>query len=594
MTYPTFNNTALMCDDPELAAQLSICLAVRGKYLPIMDMPRLARGDAHAEVIRRTNAIVHSGCERLVLAGATEAVKMSLKGHIHSSFIDVVDTFSDNSLNAAGVRLRKGTPIQANRGTLGASLLTALREKRQIEFTNDAPELRYVPPKLDHLIVCEDSKLLSQVIAANYAFSLGAGLILIPSPSDDDITHVSEAFYSAPYGEDGSSTDQLEALAKFLRARLGDIPLAGVRSITFITSGLPWGFGLQELPTTHLFTYPDLGLAIIHGIAASLDDSKPLRLAAMIDPGTVGISEVVKAGQSLVDRGTLVMAFRNRRANIQSVSLVLDLLPYDLLYIATHCGDVHGQRETHKFVDSSGDERTLVIDTALQINPVMRGGKYEVKAYERFVSIDNVPWEDKEHRLKVVDNALLDFFSVPLGERKPAFSEDIDRVAGSAALSMFDGNLLATPMNAGGNSYPFVINNACVSWHELAARFMFGGCRGYIGTLTEVDDAEAEALAMGILNKYIGRPLAQALWSTQNDPAAGEPRRPYVMVGVHFQRFQTEFKPPHAYILQRLRENFDYWRNQLQRVDAEDEDALLSISERVEFLKECIDTFTRQ
>ena len=583
-----------MCDDPELAAQLSIALAVRGKYLPIMDMPRLARGDAHAEVIRRTNAIVHSGCERLVLAGATETVKVSLMGHIHSSFIDVVDTLSDDSLNAAGIRLSKGAPIQANRATVGAGLLTALREKRQIEFVNNAPELRYVHPKLDHLVVCEDGKLLSQVIAANYAFSLGAGLLLIPSPSDDEVTQVSEAFYSAPYGEYGANSDQLEVLAKFLRARLGTIPLTGVRSITFITSGLPWGFGFQELPTTHLFTSPDLGLTIIHGIAASIDDSKPLRLAAMIDPGTVGISEVVKAGQSLVDRGTLVMAFRDRRANIQSVSLVLDLLPYDLLYIATHCGDVHGQRETHKFVDSSGVERTLVIDTALQINPTMRGGKFEVKAYERFVSIDGVPWEDKERRLKVVGNALLDFFSVPLGERKPTSSENVERVVGSAALSMFDGNLLATPMNAGGNSYPFVINNACVSWHELAARFMFGGCRGYIGTLVEVDDAEAEAVAMGILNRYMGRPLAHALWSAQKDFTAVGFRRPYIMVGVHFQRLRTEFKPPHAYILQRMHENFDYWRNRLQQVGQGDDDSRLAISERVDFLRDCIDSFTHR
>jgi hypothetical protein len=442
--------------------------------------------------------------------------------------------------------------------------------------------------------VCEEDKLLSQVIAANYAFSHGAGLLLIPSPNDAEVAHVSEAFYSAPYGENGSNTDRLEVLAKSLRARLSTVPLAGVRLITFITSGVPWGFGFKELPTTHLFTYPDLGLSIIHGIAASLDDSKPLRLAAMIDPGTVGISEVVKAGKSLVDRGTLVMAFRDRRANIQSVSLLLDLLPYDLLYIATHCGDVHGQRETHKFVDSSGAERTLVIDTALQINPVMRGGKYEVKAYERFVSIDGVPWEDKERRLKVVGNALLDFFSTPLGSRKPAFREDIDRVAGSAALAMFDGNLLATPINAGGNNYPFVINNACVSWHELAMRFMFGGCRGYIGTLVEVDDVEAEAVAMGVLNKHIGRPLAQALWSAQNDLAAGGSRRPYIMVGVHFQRLRSEFKPPHAYILQRLRENYEYWRHRLQRVAPGDEGMLLSISERVDFLKVCIDDFTRR
>jgi hypothetical protein len=33
-----------------------------------------------------------------------------------------------------------------------------------------------VPPKSNHLVVCEDGDELAQVIAANYAFAMGAGL----------------------------------------------------------------------------------------------------------------------------------------------------------------------------------------------------------------------------------------------------------------------------------------------------------------------------------------------------------------------------------------------------------------------------------
>ncbi|QJD93245.1 hypothetical protein HH213_26070 [Duganella dendranthematis] len=266
-------------------------------------------------------------------------------------------------------------------------------------------------------------------------------------------------------------------------------------------------------------------------------------------------------------------------------------MPYDLLFIATHCGDVKGSRDTHKFTDSSGAERTLVLDLALQVSPEARDGKFEVKAYEKFVSIDGVRWEDTVERRRVVGTAVRDFCAVPLGDRTPVSREPIDRIAGSAALGMFDGNLLATPTNAGAGRFPFVFNNACVSWHELAGRFMFGGARGYIGSLISVADSEAQEVAMGVLDKYFGRPLAHALWSTQKSVSGDGIRRPYVMVGVHFQRLRSTLQPPHKHILQQLVRAHRYWSEQLNNTPATDDNKRMDITDRVDFLHHCIEEF---
>ncbi|MBY0241199.1 MAG: hypothetical protein K2X55_17975 [Burkholderiaceae bacterium] len=593
MKNPTFNSAVLMCDCPQLAAQLSVALSERGKYLAVMDAPRLSRGDAKGEVIRRTNALAQTGSKKLIVAGVSDAVRASLKGHVPDSFIRSVADLSDDELRAVGLRLKKGGVITANPNNLGPSLLLALREKKQLAFSEEEPELRHVPPVSTHLVVCEDKNQLSQVIAANYAFAIGAGLQLIPTPDEGFVVDTNDRFYSAKSDEHGSTTSKLEDLASLLRESMGDIELDGVQSVTFITSGLPWGFGLQELPTTHLFIYPDLGLSIIHGVAASLGDAKPLRLVAMVDPGQVQSSEVVKAGRSLVDRGALIMAFRQHRASVRTVSMLMELLPYDLLFIATHCGDVKGYRETHVFKDASGTERTLVLDTALQVTAAGRDDKVEVKAYEKFVSIDGVPWEDKEQRMRAVGSALLDFYKEPLGRRQPASREENVRVVGSAALAMHDGNLLATPMNTGANSFPLIFNNACVSWHELAGRFMFGGARGYIGTLIEVADSEAQEVAMGVLDEYFGRPLAHALWSAQNKVSGSGIRRPYVMVGVHFQRLRSEFKPPHDHIMARMRDGYEYWRGQLAKLpNGSKSDRYYDMERRVAFLRDCINDFS--
>lgn len=71
-------------------------------------------------------------------------------------------------------------------------------------------------------------------------------------------------------------------------------------------------------------------------------------------------------------------------------------------------------------------------------------------------------------------SALQDFYAARLGERIPISRVRVTRIPGSAALAMSNGEMRTTPLNAGANSFPIVFNNACVSWHELAGRFMFG------------------------------------------------------------------------------------------------------------------------
>lgn len=591
MKIPAFNQTALICDDPELAAQLSVALSTKGTYLPLMDAPRLGRPDAEAEIIRRVNALAEIKPKKVILGGCTQLVCHSLNDHVPASMAKRVDVVSDEWLTPAGIRLKKGAPLKASRKSIGASMLLALRAKRQLEFVDDQLEVRYVPPSAAHLVVCEDGNRLTQVIAANYAYAIGAGLQLISSPSESLIKDINERFYGATSDRHESTSSILQGLMRDMREHLMELNLTGVQSITFITSGIPWGFAVQEVPTTHLFAYPDLGGSIVRGLAATIDDGRPLRLIAMIDPGQVESHEVVKAGLSLIKRGPLIMALRNKKANIRSVSHLIDLIPYDLLFIATHCGDVKGSRETYKFIDSSGAERTLVLDLALQVSPDVRDDKVEVKAYEKFVSIDGVPWEDKAERLRIVGTAVKDFCSVPLGDRTAISSESIDRIVGSAALAMFDGNLLATPTDAGAGRFPFIFNNACVSWHELAGRFMFGGARGYIGSLISVADSEAQEIAMGVLDKYFGRPLAHALWSTQKEVSGDGVRRPYVMVGVHFQRLRSTLAPPHKHILEHLTKSHRYWVTRLNNTPAENNNSRIDLADRVDFLHHCIEEF---
>jgi hypothetical protein len=299
-----------------------------------------------------------------------------------------------------------------------------------------------------------------------------------------------------------------------LRELAGDIPVPQNGSITFFCRDHPYGFGFSEVPSTHLFTYPDLGIAVIHGFAAEQPGARGVQVATLVDPGTADASEIDAAATSLSERGKFVRVYRGPRADVRSVNDMMELFPYDLLLIATHCGDSDGYRQTYEFTDSEGHKRTLVVDVALGIGRTDDNDMLQVTQFQRFVSLDGVDWNDPQKKNKLyVGMAMRDYNRLMEGPNGPlpTKSETVGRVVGSAAMKMFDNNLIALPRTLAAESTPIIINNACVSWHRLAGNFMFGGARAYVGTLVPVLPVEAQDIVTRVLKKHFGKALAHAL-----------------------------------------------------------------------------------
>jgi hypothetical protein len=216
----------------------------------------------------------------------------------------------------------------------------------------------------------------------------------------------------------------------------------------------------------------------------------------------------------------------------------ISLFPYDLLLISTHCGDAPGWRFTYKFIDSEGLPRHLVVDVAVGIKMIPGKDTVNVTQFTRFVSLDGVDWNDSETKRSLyVGTAVRDYMErVAAGTLEPLSREEVTRVPSSMALHMADGNYIALPETLASRGSPIVINNACASWHRLAGGFMFGNARCYLGTLFDVIESEAQEMVERLFAKEFGTELAFALWRAQNSMYGENVRRPYVMVGCHFQR----------------------------------------------------------
>jgi hypothetical protein len=115
------------------------------------------------------------------------------------------------------------------------------------------------------------------------------------------------------------------------------------------------------------------------------------------------------------------------------------------------------------------------------------------------------------------------------------------------------------PVSLADEGTPIVLNNACVSWHRLASNFIYGNARAYMGTLCPVTEIEAHEIADKLLHRHFGKPLAVALWHAQNELFGDAIRRPYVIVGAHFQELRTTRVDAPAYIVERLRRSLQSW-----------------------------------
>lgn len=586
---PPLARTLVIADDAMLAAQISCALATPGHYLPVVEGPRFLHPDGDAELVRRNNAAGRVRPKAILMAGLSDQAFDRLVARFAAPLkplIRRVSTMSDIEIPADAARLNK-PPLTWGQDRIGVGLLKALREKRGIVFSDEPSPDEDVPPKSGHLVVCEQGEPLAEVIAANYAYALRAGLCLIPEISRDLCDALLEQFYSLYDDRTVAPRDALQNLRDRFRAMTGALPVPDQGSITFITGGLPLGFSVPEVPSTHLFKYPDLGIATINGLAAEQPDRQGIGFVALVDPETTEAQEIGAAERLLPPRGAFIRSYYGQGANVRDVNDMMELFPYDLMIIATHCGDVAGHRWTYEYTDSEGIDRTLVVDIALGVGRTDEANMLSVTQFIRFIALDGVDWNDPEKKKSLyVGRAILDFIDKTrstTGQLKPVKKDTVPRVVGSSALKMYDDNLIVLPRALADERTPIIINNACASWHRLASNFFVGGARAYVGTLFPVTTSEAQQVVIRLLEKHAHKPLPAAVWSAQREVYGDDLRRPYVATGVYPQRLLVKRQDVIGRMVARLSGTLAGWRKTLNGIDPAETEKIRTVRKSIAY-----------
>jgi hypothetical protein len=568
---PRFEKTCCLGDNPALVGEISSLFNTEAAYFAVMDEPRMGRMDADNEVIRRTNAMARIRPEKIILAGmsleAKEAVLERIPQH-RAVIIERAEEVEDR------LGLKPGDSenmLRWGQERIAVGLLRAKQgRKRLVVDLEESPEITYVGGTSGHLVICEDQDDVAAVIAANYAFSIGAGLILIPSYSRDMVDDINEEFYTI-YSDDKWEPieERIMALQEKLRRLAGNIDIGFASGTTFVTGGIPWGFAFYELPTTHIYAHPDMGISIVSSIAEEQPQAPGVRATLLIEPGDGRSSEIEEIRNRVLKKGGFVRELRGKAAAVRYVRENVDLYPYDLLVISTHAGDIAGERVKYEFKDKEGLLRELTVDRTVGFGLDPKTEMVEVSEYTRFVSLDGVPWHDSEGKEKINAGIAMEAWV----EKKQNDKDDlqttvvksIDRVKGSMALKMSDHHYMFHAHGIGYGTAPIVLNNACASWHELSVRFIFAGARSYIGPVFPVIGGEAAEVAKALFGRHLSEPLAFALWQSQQDVYGDGVRRPYVMVGVHFTRIRISDINAPKYVADALWDALGDWEKKAQR-----------------------------
>lgn len=586
MKCPKLLSTLVVGDNPKLLAQVSCLLAKKGCYLPIIDGPRMTRQDYPTEVSVRGNAAASMKAETVLFVGLPDETCSLFSRQVPASVSKRIASVEEAKQWTGMVRPLKDEPLYWGTDNIAYGLLIALREQRSIVFgTRPSPSLP-VPTRSGHWVVCEAGDEHAQVIAANYAYSLDAGLCLIPEVDRRQAEDLLESFYSL-YELQEPVSDALERLRHQLRELSGPLPLAAMRSATFITDRLPFGAAYPEFPSTHLPRYPQLGVSVLNGFVAEQEDKQGIGCAVLVDPQKTEAPEVKAAANLLKDRRVFIRAYVGPAANVLDVSRMVELYPYDLLVIATHCGDAPGWRWTYEFEDSSGKVRRLEVDTAIGVAVSDRNDdKVLVTQLYNFTSLDGVSWHDPDRDSKLeVGSAILDF-STQIDSLEPVLKVPIDRVHRAAVLQMHDNNYLPVPRSIAGHGWPVILNNACASWHRLSETFVFGGARAYLGTLYPVTVYDAEPVTLKLFGKHFGKPLPVALWASQREAyGANSLRRPYVMAGIFPQRLRTVARDVPTETMKALLRNASHYKKHLDEEEHLSEKEKDDLQERIDYLE---------
>ncbi len=507
-----FSNVVLVTDSSSLAASISSGLARVGLYFPVLESPRMLRSDASNEIMRVANAL-HSLRPSIIIYGDVSEQISSLIAEIIDAPYRHVN--SNESLSRyVDVRIPVETP----------PLFAAPELHRRLRGQGAAKKV----------VICEyQPENATSVIAANYAIAHDADFFLVNV--SDNIKKRAVAGLNAISSTPHSSIRQIDidVLTKMFNELLPDIAWDSYEQAVYITDGIPLGLCIPGLPALHT-DIVNVGQQIARNIQdrnyALGNRDGMFGLFCHNTDNDFDTSRELAAADESISRTRGIF----RRVGTYSTvltNLMLETIPYDVLYIATHGVRVRGIENLYRIKMGSAVHEVLIHEsldkTTYDVVEVIEvdGEKVEGSGWtEAHAKVKGATWElIKDGKMPNVarTNGIVDM------QRREIILGSGDGAGSSGAFDVI----------ASGYR-PMVIINACGSWIDISERFIFAGASVFIGTYWPVSHATAIKFAEEFFRHLYDMEVYEAFELARNQ-LSGQDRLAYVISGTLENRFGT-------------------------------------------------------
>jgi hypothetical protein len=559
-----------------MAAAISSWFCAPNEYFAVLESPREYHLVRNREIAQRKNVLAKIHPRWIILAGLSPPIQRELQAKFpNQRLVTIAREDEIDERFPAIVESAPDTTVECSEADIAKGLLLAKANASKLVVDDSAPPIALDTPEFQnrsHLVHLSDYWDVVPVIAANYAFAIGATIEYGEEIDDELSEQVCEALLVRSVCE---GENRAAAAGELVEEQSHQLNLAqtvdSFEFVTYMARQIPYGYFTPSRPSTHLLSLRFLGLTICDSIVYATAVNC-IRSMVIADPGFFDESETDAVAGALEPKGTHVRWIRGDEATVYSARMHVQYFPYDLLFICSHAGRVSGTRYTIRVHDALRQAHTVVLDSALEIaappGQISESTKFEAVDYREFASFDGTDWASSDKASYCWEGGTL--LEQLMGTNPCDWDiieyHDIPYVSGSFRIQCADGFCVMAMHVLAEHEAPFVFNNSCSSVHSMAAHCLNSGAISYVGTLFPVGTSAAPRVAEAVFATVdSGTPLPNVLWEAQNSVYDRWEDRPYVHYGCHFLTINSPTADMAGMLRTRIHNGHARWQEVLER-----------------------------
>jgi hypothetical protein len=282
---------------------------------------RFAKTMGTQAAIRISNTFARVHPSKIFLASMSEAQKSYIRAHIPDRYLIAVETEADVQKIMEEVPHGGDGVFTCRRSEITQGLAAAKFTGKLLQVDESSPSvsLKFMRQSKG-LVVIENEGTSDQVVAVNYAASIGADIVFVRPFARTDLHPLQKLIYE---WKNAKSNLAYQALRQKLIERTDGINFLDYEYATFFTLGFPYGMLLNNIiPFTHVLSHPCSDLFVVNNIGTELF-SRTSGSAVIFSPKRFKQEETEELIDLLTQNKYVVRALLGKSATVNALSYYL-------------------------------------------------------------------------------------------------------------------------------------------------------------------------------------------------------------------------------------------------------------------------------